>query len=360
MGLLLSTALLGRLSSGTELRVPAYCSKDMSERAIPPLDLETSEGMKLKQVQVLIRHGARTPYTDHVCWKGYNIQWNNCNVSEIMEASPSSFTSATSAGTAEASTYWRFRKLYDAYPNELGGNCLTGQLISEGYDQEIRNGELLRSAYIGPEATASLRLFNTSVWEDLNQREIYFRSDDEQRTLMSGQILVHSLFDLKNSEIVDWHTGDYLLDTLSPNSIVCPRLNDVAIAAEKSLQQKSKESVHEKDLEKRLESVFGSLSEGEWSWRYLQDCLMTTICSGKMAHLPENLTQELLDETVEHMERTYGFKSLFNNSEYSKLAMANTAFKIRTRLESAVQADPSALKFVLYGELLLPFLCSTS
>ena len=42
-----------------------------------------------------------------------------------------------------------FRKVYDAFTNELGGdNCMTGQLLKEGYRQETENGNILKSAYI--------------------------------------------------------------------------------------------------------------------------------------------------------------------------------------------------------------------
>lgn len=50
-----------------------------------------------------------------------------------------------------------------------------------------------------------------------------FRSDDEQRTLMSGQIVINNIFDIKDEEVLDWHTGDYSLDQISPNERVCPR-----------------------------------------------------------------------------------------------------------------------------------------
>lgn len=35
-----------------------------------------------------------------------------------------------------------FRKKYDAYPsdNALGGTCMEGQLLEEGYEQEQANG----------------------------------------------------------------------------------------------------------------------------------------------------------------------------------------------------------------------------
>ena len=45
-----------------------------------------------------------------------------------------------------------FEKQYDALKeplsNELGGTCQVGQLLLRGYEQELRNGRYLRSAYL--------------------------------------------------------------------------------------------------------------------------------------------------------------------------------------------------------------------
>jgi len=61
---------------------PPYCSKNMTEREIPPLNT-TNSNLELKQLQVLIRHGARTPYAYFYCWEDYAVTWN-CNVTELM------------------------------------------------------------------------------------------------------------------------------------------------------------------------------------------------------------------------------------------------------------------------------------
>ncbi len=88
---------------------------------------------------------------------------------------------------------WLFRKIYNGSPNYLGGNCYTGQLVLEGYKQEEAIGTTLYNAYIG----GDLKLFPTNVWSEINSTEyIYLRSDDEQRTLMSGQILMHTFFNV--------------------------------------------------------------------------------------------------------------------------------------------------------------------
>jgi hypothetical protein len=91
---------------------------------------------------------------------------------------------------------WLFRKLYDGSPNYLGGNCYTGQILSEGYDQESAVGSYLNAAYLS-NSDSALNLFNTSIWTDINTNEqVYLRSDDQQRTLMSGQVLLHAMFNV--------------------------------------------------------------------------------------------------------------------------------------------------------------------
>ncbi len=88
---------------------------------------------------------------------------------------------------------WLFRKIYDGSANYLKGNCYTGQLLLEGYKQLEAVGKTLLNAYVG----GHLKLFPTNQWSQINATEyIYLRSDDEQRTLMSGQILMHTFFNV--------------------------------------------------------------------------------------------------------------------------------------------------------------------
>ena len=172
---------------------PEYCSKDIDSKKIPALSAnDLTLVTELKQVQVMIRHGARTPYAKMNCWKNYDVTWNNCNVTELMLASPS-YTDPSRPSP------WLFRKLYDGSANYLGGNCYTGQLLLEGYQQEEKNGFMLLDAYVnGP-----LPLFANNNWdEQYSANGFYLRSDDEQRTLMSGQILLHTFFNVSVSNML--------------------------------------------------------------------------------------------------------------------------------------------------------------
>ncbi len=184
---------------------PSYCTKDVSAREIPPLTVEQSAKVSsLKQLQVMIRHGARTPYQKYTCWNDYDISWNNCNVTELMLPSPS-YTSQVRPST------WLFRKVFDGSDNFLGGNCLTGQLLGEGYKQEEANGKYLSAAYL-QNTNPLLNLFPTNQWEDIDtDTEIYLRGDDQERTLLSGQTLLHTFFNVSEETIIDWHTGTHLM-----------------------------------------------------------------------------------------------------------------------------------------------------
>lgn len=194
LSLVLHTSLLLLLFTAIEAYLPpqdelsTLCNHDYyTSRAIPPLTTaQRARVQSLQQVQVIIRHGARTPWIPYPCWKDYDIIWNDCNVTELMVESPSLYDPNRPSPAL-------FRKIYDASPTYLKGNCFTGQLLPEGYQQQQANGRTLQSAYL----EGDLPLFPTKHWHAIDHEElVYLRSDDEQRTLMSGQILVQHLFNV--------------------------------------------------------------------------------------------------------------------------------------------------------------------
>ena len=104
-----------------------------------------------------------------------------------------------------------FEKVYDGLrsdltlTNELGGDCLLGQLIEPGFGQLKSNGQHLRAAYI--EGSSKMQLFETANYNDRAHEEAtYFRSDDQERTLMSAEILLSDLFDMPSDKTVSLHS----------------------------------------------------------------------------------------------------------------------------------------------------------
>lgn len=340
---------------------PEYCTKNLNLRKIPPLTSEQAKLVsKLEQVQIIVRHGARTPWGKFSCWKDYDVVWNNCNVTELMLPSPS-LTAPDRPAT------WLFRKIYDGSDNLLGGNCYTGQLISEGYNQENTIGRYLYNAYLN-NPNSSLNLFNTSVWTDIpTDEQVYLRSDDEQRVLMSGQILLHSFFNISDEVIVPWHTGDYSLDQIYPNSGVCPRLDTVesyAMSTPEFVAENTSEPIN--NLNIALNSIFG---EGYWDWYHVLDCMMTTVCTGNA--LPDGtdipMTDSIFNATLDQVNFQEAYLNLYNDSQWAKLAMGNTAWHVRSNMENIIynySTSPNAtnpLRLALFAghdTTIMPFLAA--
>ena len=330
---------------------PAYCSTNSSVRSIPPLSAADMALVdSLLQVQVLIRHGSRTLDEVESCWNNYNITWNNCNCTTLQIPS----NSYTSSNVAQP---WLFRKLYDGSPNDLGGNCETGQLLGFGYEQQQDNGRILRAAYLN--TSSKLSLFNTTIINDIPSGQLYFRSDDVPRTLMSGQTLLSTMFNATNEIIIPWHLGDYNLDEIYPNSNACPRLFTASSAAYSSAAWKSyNSSAYIKNLTSNLSSIFGV---GQWSWSDNLDCMMSTVCTGRsIPTVGPQMTDKLFNEAVNYTEFKYAYMALYNSSLYSKLALGRIAYDVRTRILPALNST-TYNNFVLYSghdTTLMPFLAA--
>lgn len=329
--------------------LPAYCNADYASTAIDPLtEAELSQVSELKQVLVMIRHGSRTPYAAGLaCWEDYNIQWKNCNVTDLVLPSDALYN-YTSQSRPDP---WLFRLIYDAWPDELGGNCMTGQLMHEGYMQEMANGIALRAAYLN-QTNSSLNIFDTDIYSDLDSSRMYFRSDDEQRTVMSGQIMLSAFFNSTSPSIVAWHTMDDAIDEIAPNANACPALNDASAAAYSSDEFVSSvnSSTTLQPLINQLNAVWG---EGAWNFYNCIDCVMTTVCTGR--GIPPNsetgaeMNSTLFNEAIAQATKVYAYQALYNDSRYSKLGMGRVVYNLRTHLQAAVSNQNKYAKFGLWS-----------
>lgn len=303
-GFFVKLLMIAAALSWKPAKIPDYCSRDKHFRhKIPQLsEAENQRVGLLKQVQVMLRHGARTPYSQFSCWEDYDIPWNNCNVTQL------SYVSST---VKEKKHPLLFRKLYDGSENLLGGNCLTGQLIPEGLAQEQENGRILAAAYLhGPE---NKRLFPSSEWSTIDPSALYFRADDDSsaRVIMSGEVALGTMFNFTKDTVIDIHTGDYSLDQIYPNAKVCPRMDVVratAYASDEWLAYNS--SSQAKELTRNLTMLFG---ENKWTWGNLLDCVMTAVCTGH--DIPSRsrrdrsvrMTDAIFDGAVSHFTKMFSF-----------------------------------------------------
>ena len=318
---------------------PPYCStlEQMRERGVPPL--QTTRGSygasKLKHVTAVIRHGARTPWSGNLpCWKDFNnngMPWD-CHLKTSV--------------SPEVSAAW-FNKQYDALrflqynlSNELQGTCALGQLIDDGIAQERTNGEHLRLAYFddGTDSRMQLKDGSTKPWESL-----YYRADDEQRTLMSGRILLQGLFgdELTSPVTIPLHTADYHRDIVGENEGLCPRLTQMRELFYVTDEFKRfNESDYAKSLRDFQRRELGTSVDMEL------DCFMTTICTDRP--LPDAINDYAgEDDNGESMflrlanfaVQQYTSFAVANDAAYSKLAIGPLWAEIMEHIDAVVNNE---------------------
>ena len=286
---------------------PPYCSTppEMATRAIPPLQSNEHLGeTRLAHVTAVIRHGARTPYSSkEKCWDGYwdpaadTAVWNCGLTTFLAPPTPRVINQEEGVYGSESDAMFLFEKKYDAltFPqhNGLNGTCQQGQLLLQGYDQELKNGEYLRTAYVydgvknAPDHDIRLRLLDLNDQTNRPYQEplLKYRADDDQRTLMSGQILLRGMFGTEFVEhtkkhgqhpIIPLHVADRPQDVLACNFNECPRLATLYQRAIDSLEFKAfNNSQESKTMRKFIKAELGSLESP-------LDCLMTTMCTDRL------------------------------------------------------------------------------
>eukprot|EP01133_Synstelium_polycarpum_P003485 gene3485-3980_t len=184
-------------------------------RAAPmPVPSENTAGMTLQFVQILVRHGDRTPLYNPLTVP--NDTWN-CSLSYYMLPSLQD--------TEVMDTPSRmFRKTYLPNRNYWPGNCSDGQLTQLGFEQHLQVGSVFRELYVNKYQLLSPTL-------DLS--EIWVRSTDVPRTLQSAQAEITAMYPpsaaggASSIDVVEIHTMDSYYENMSPNTDLCPALNNL-------------------------------------------------------------------------------------------------------------------------------------
>jgi hypothetical protein len=401
---------------------------------------------RLVHVTAIIRHGARTPWSNEMkCWEGF---WDSpdtgiwdCDDLTTFMTSPSrngtTTTTTTSTGTgissASASTstktmksvvdpaFFLFEKRYDAlnFPNDgltnaLNGTCQMGQLLQQGYDQQIKNGKLLRDAYTYKKGEYDhderMRLLDISLEDYLpwETNKLYFRADDDQRTIMSGQVLLRGLFDpelikinnINNNNnnnnvnggitndgnnnnnnnsnnnkspvvVIPLHIADRDKDIMDANDNDCPKLETIKDEARQSPEyQKFMNSQQSQDVRQYAAEQLGIMDPNDV---YPMDCLMCTICTDRS--LPnatndyDSTKNNWFSKLVEYEIQQYTILMKYNNAQWAKLALGPLWYEIMKNINPYINeesdddnddniAAPRLALFAGHDTTLMPLLAS--
>jgi hypothetical protein len=317
---------------------PPQCSTtaQMKNRTIPPLTTVGHGESRLQHVTVILRHGARTPVHNQTCDVPF----------EPWTCPPSTYLAADRATDDEWLT---FEQIYDAlqFPqynlsNILPGTCQIGQLLEQGMQQQLTNGLHLRRAYIqsDEEDGPSHKNLHLPLGGSLD-KAVYFRSDDEQRTLQSGQLLLQAMLgkELEQSGGLTIHTADYTRDIVGDHEALCPRLAEFRERFYRTRDFRIfNESDDAKELRQFQQEVLGSTGD-------ISDCLLTTICSDRELHPKindydgdENSETSMFARLLRFYVQQRTMLATFDFAEYSKLVSGPLRAEIMKNIQTFVES----------------------
>ncbi|KAL5471128.1 hypothetical protein EMCRGX_G029211 [Ephydatia muelleri] len=292
------------------------------EIPVPPPD------STLLQTHVLARHGDRVPWEGQSCWPNDPSMWmctlDNAEIPMYSDTQYGKFLPRV------------YRKVYK-FGESLPGNCSVGQLTTIGFNQHIQNGASLRKAYVD---TGFLPA-------NFDGDEIYLRSDDEPRTLMSAEALILGMFPPNGSqtEVLRINTLDQSIDYISPNPMLCPKLGEY----QKEFFDSPVWLSHYKAVTYPLLTAVSNainFTVDQDSFEHFSDCLRTHKCHE--LPWPPGMTSDLYDACW--TELAWQYYSQYQYPSPKDISVVGIGFLLKEfwkQINSSVQGLPVE-KFLLY------------
>ncbi|EFA83971.1 component of the counting factor complex [Heterostelium album PN500] len=310
-----------RVLISTQQQQPFYCQAPLATPS------EDTQGMTLKFVQILIRHGDRTPLYRPPT--GQFATWN-CSLATFMNPSHNDVEAIPPASR-------QFRKVYLPGRNFFPGNCSLGQLTDLGFAQHSQLGTTFRQLYVQKYGLLS---------EHLNLSEVWVRSTDVYRTVQSAQSELTALYPPPPNaasmiDVIDIHTMDDYHENMSPNTVLCPALNTLYnnLTSLPVYQQFIQQNAQ---LQQTIMSTLGEPNFPGWS--SFMDYFFALQCHG--FPLPDGITDDLVQQVYEASFFTESYP--FGSESYSRLAMSSFLQEVVQNIENFL-SGASPLKYVLFS-----------
>lgn len=257
----------------------------------------------LIQVQVITRHGARTPL--HRANDNQDI-WRCLNSERRSYADEAP---GTSIHVAFGSSVFR-------------GDCHFGQLLGKGQKQLAKIGKYLRKLYID-----ELKFLPNKY----NPELIQFRSTNTQRTRNS---LISLASELYPNETITFRTADKIYDHWRRKSAVCPGFMDNW----KKLSKSSEWKMNELENTSLMEKVANSLNA---KWSATGDILTSSLCEG--FKLRSNMSVSDIEEAIKLKTKQHLF--IYNHDDAFPLFFGYQAAEMVNEMIKRINGQSKA-KFI--------------
>ncbi|KAJ3178554.1 hypothetical protein HDU85_005161 [Gaertneriomyces sp. JEL0708] len=320
--------------------------------------------LKLKFVEIVHRHGERTPAHDHFHNISPPSMWNNCQLTPFLHAL---YASQEDDGTSvQHAPEHPARERPPAFRNivldpvehtldklqtmthlkgvNLKGECFQGQLTDQGKATMKEIGQNLRKLYI-----ERLGLFTQQLGHGYH-RDVYIRSTDYARTIESVQFLIHGLHPprTRSEDVADLtvHVKAASDENMYPHQS-CSSLN----AATKAFRRTAKAAMQDEmqEILQRWKHFITPEDRKLNPLRQVHALFDTFVCM--RAHgmpLPKGVTSEDVDHLADITTRQW-WNFYDGSEEMASMAIGRVLKDLKAKIVSAVDGKPDAVKMALFS-----------
>jgi acid phosphatase len=318
----------------------------------PYSDAELSQlypqGLELKQVQILLRHGERTPVSSRFQNAGLNPYWPYCKAANELKS-----IILTADGSLD-SLAWK-RRLETIGPagrpmlptgpqGETDSICQPGELTDKGRETTLALGQRMRMLYVD-----QLKFLPAYLDQDA-QAKIRLRATAIPRALASVQQSFTGLYPpaLRTPGMAPPAIAQRLMqdDTLVPNEYNCKRLRELKTAFAARTAERWNDSPEMQHINKKLGKWMPEESPkiGVDSHPRLNGVMDTINATG--AHGPDTrLPQEFYDPQVlsasDRIVREEWFVGYEESAEYRRLGIGSLVGDITQHMVENIRGIPA-------------------
>jgi hypothetical protein len=292
---------------------------------VPSID---TDGLNLSFVQVVTRHGDRTPTKVLPYLSNDKAVWE-CNLNWL-----------TMPGYKKDQTVPEPPRLYRTlYINNSEllhpGNCAIGQLTEKGLNQTIELGKELRALYVDQYGFLP---------PSFDPNLIYIRSTNVPRTIQSAQGQFYGMYPpVKEDDVqvISIHTMDIDLEDMYGNDKICPRLTSVY---DDVTHQKDYLAYLEKyhSFHKKLQAIFNTTKNLDY--QELSDALFARQCHNMP--FPHGITSDTLETLlkISNFEQSY----LYANPLAGRLTIGLFVKNIVSAIDAFIEGKSEPI-YILYS-----------
>ncbi|RKP07578.1 histidine phosphatase superfamily [Thamnocephalis sphaerospora] len=308
----------------------------------------TLPGAQLVHIQVVTRHGDRTPAM--AILPNEQADWRCDNAEEVTQLADSSTDASDAKDSEHAQRIGAYQRRVvvpkrPAYRNTVwsSGSCSLGQLTLKGVRQHKALGEQLRAIYVDHLKVLPERLNASTL-----SAQLYARSSDVQRTRQSAAALLTGLWPLKvrdpDARIIPLHVYPEEAETLWGHPNDCPRAASVVHAVRSSPEYEAYLERHA-PLRTRLESLLGTSGIGKYERSFLRylDPIYPRVCHDMPLPCGESgcVTRADAEELAHCVSEEYTILrgTHTHAAEYNRLTLGFFLGELRDRMMAAIHAD---------------------